>query len=167
MKRANQFYMHIFTDFRSILFCGLIFFSFNALSSPYLKDIKVIDGDTVKAFYKNETIKIRLAEIDAPEMKQDFGYQSKKCLSKILTDANQVIAFKFKEEDRYKRSVGWLFAGDKNLNHEMVRRGCAWVYDRYVVNKKIYLVQDLAKVNKSGLWKKANPTAPWLWRRNR
>jgi endonuclease YncB( thermonuclease family) len=75
-------------------------FSYSALSIPYLKDIKVVDGDTVKAFYKDEMIKIRLAEIDAPETRQDFGYQSKKCLKQIIDDANDVIAFKFKEEDR-------------------------------------------------------------------
>ena len=167
MKRLNLFFLYLLFDFRSVIICILMLFSYSALSIPYLKDIKVVDGDTVKAFYKDEMIKIRLAEIDAPETRQDFGYQSKKCLKQIIDDANDVIDFKFKEEDRYKRSVGWLLAGDKNLNYEMVRRGCAWVYDRYVLNKEIYQAQDLAKLSKKGLWKKTNPTAPWLWRRNR
>ena len=167
MKRLNRFFTYLLFGFRSVMICALMLFSFNTLSIPSLKDIKVIDGDTIKAFYKDEMIKIRLAEIDAPETRQDFGYQSKKCLKQIIIDANGIIAFKFKEEDRYKRSVGWLLAGDKNLNYEMVRRGCAWVYDRYVLNKEIYQAQDLAKLSKKGLWKKTNPTAPWLWRRNR
>ena len=33
----------------------------------------VTDGDTVKIEYQNKTIKVRLAGIDTPELKQKFG----------------------------------------------------------------------------------------------
>ena len=48
----------------------------------------------------------------------------------------------------------------------MVKQGCAWVYDRYVMDKEIYSLQNGAKLKKIGLWKRDDPIAPWLWRRN-
>ena len=58
----------------SIFFCAWI----EAAAS--LSDIKVIDGDTIHADHNGERIKIRLVEIDAPEMDQPFGQKSKSYL---------------------------------------------------------------------------------------
>ncbi len=45
----------------------------------------VTDGDTVKIEYQNKTIKVRLAGIDTPELRQEFGPESKKALEdKVL-----------------------------------------------------------------------------------
>ena len=49
-----------------------------------LKNIKVVDGDTIRAEAKGQEIKIRLVEIDAPEMDQPFGLQSKNFLNGLL-----------------------------------------------------------------------------------
>ena len=38
-----------------------------------LENIRVVDGDTIRAEAKGKEIKIRLVEIDAPEMNQPFG----------------------------------------------------------------------------------------------
>ena len=48
-----------------------------------IKILRVIDGDTVSAESRGTEIKIRLSEIDAPEMGQPFGTNSKKCLSEL------------------------------------------------------------------------------------
>ena len=110
-------------------------------------------------------IKIRLAEIDAPELKQAFGIESKGCLKELIKHSDGKVFFKFKEKDRYKRHVGWLYSEDLDINLEMVKRGCAWVYDRYADRKVLFKHQNLAKENKLGLWKNANAVKPWEWRR--
>ena len=46
-----------------------------------LENIRVVDGDTIRAEAKGKEIKIRLVEIDAPEMNQPFGAQSKNFLN--------------------------------------------------------------------------------------
>ena len=48
----------------------------------------------------------------------------------------------------------------------MIKEGCAWVYDSYVVNKSIYSFQESAQLKKLGLWKQNDPIKPWVWRRN-
>ena len=57
----------------------------NLFAEELLTEIKVTDGDTVRGKYANELIKIRLAEIDAPELKQPFGVESKNCLKKLVS----------------------------------------------------------------------------------
>ena len=92
----------------------------NLFAKELLTEIRVTDGDTVKGKYANELIKIRLAEIDAPELKQAFGIESKGCLKKLIKLSDGKVFFKFKEKDRYKRHVGWLYSEDLDINLETV-----------------------------------------------
>ena len=51
--------------------------------------VGVADGDTLTILTnENEQVKIRLASIDAPEKKQDFGRVSKKSLSTMCFGVN-------------------------------------------------------------------------------
>tara|TARA_B100001094_G_scaffold95673_1_gene91684 strand:- start:8042 stop:8533 length:492 start_codon:yes stop_codon:yes gene_type:complete len=159
------FFYSFFTDSKTLIFIVFLFVAFQTSARSDLVDIRVIDGDTVSGTHFGKVIKIRLAEIDAPEMKQNFGIQSKKCLKKIIGNSNSRIIFKLKEKDRYQRSVGWLFSEGKNLNKEMILQGCAWVYDRYAEDQSFFEAQDFAKKNKLGLWKTEDPIKPWIWRR--
>ena len=151
---------------KRVIFClVLLFLTTNLFAKELLTEITVTDGDTVRGKYANELIKIRLAEIDAPELKQAFGVESKGCLKELIKQSDGKVFFKFKEKDRYKRHVGWLYSEDLDINLEMVKRGCAWVYDRYAERKVLFKHQNLAKENKLGLWKNANAVKPWKWRR--
>jgi micrococcal nuclease len=130
-----------------------------------LTNIAITDGDSLKGVYKNELIKIRLAEIDAPELRQAFGLDSKNCLISLIQESNNEVFFKFKEKDRYDRHVGWIYSKNLDINLEMVKKGCAWVYDRYVQRKVLFKHQDNARENNIGLWKNSEAIAPWKWRR--
>ena len=130
-----------------------------------IKILRVIDGDTVSAESRGTEIKIRLSEIDAPEMGQPFGTNSKKCLSELIRE-NSGLKFKSDGQDGYGRSLGWLMTDQINLYYERVKRGCAWVYDRYVIDKTIYGFQNGARLKKLGLWRSQNPVKPWIWRRS-
>ena len=142
------------------LFCASTF-----SVSEEIRILEVIDGDTVLAEFKGEKVRIRLSEIDAPELNQPFGKSAKFCLAELI-DNNEYLEFNFANFDRYGRSLGWIMKNEKNLNYEMIKEGCAWVYDRYVVNKSIYSFQKSARLKKLGLWKQDDPIKPWVWRRN-
>ncbi len=151
---------------KRVTFCLiLLYLTTNLSAKELLTEIKVTDGDTVKGKYVDELIKIRLAEIDAPELKQAFGVESKSCLKELIKQSDGKVFFKFKEKDRYKRHVGWLYSENLDINLEMIKRGCAWVYDRYAERKVLFKHQNLAKKNKLGLWKNANAIKPSDWRR--
>ena len=69
---------------RNILI-SLLFFSFASLADIFGEVIKVVDGDTVNVRdYDNTVHKIRLAGIDAPEMSQPYGKESRSYLLGLI-----------------------------------------------------------------------------------
>ena len=127
-----------------------------------LENIRVVDGDTIRAEAKGKEIKIRLVEIDAPEMNQPFGPQSKNFLNRLLYEKDVTLIAQ--GEDRYGRILGSLFSNELNVNMLMVKFGFAWVYHENAKNSSLYKYQDQAQAENLGLWRAKNPIAPWVWR---
>ena len=125
----------------------------------------VTDGDTVTVLRGREQVKVRLAEIDAPERKQPFGQRSRQSLAEMVFRQDVLVIEQGK--DRYGRSVGRLQLGSLDANAEQVRRGMAWVFDRYVKDRSLYDLQNEARQAKRGLWADPAPVEPWEWRRSR
>ena len=146
----------------------LLLLSFNAaflISYTPLENIQVVDGDTIRAEAKGEEIKIRLVEIDAPEINQPFGAQSKNFLNKVLYEKDVTLIAQ--GEDRYGRTLGEIYANGESANALMIKSGFAWVYDRYVKDSSLYKYQDQAKAENLGLWRAKDPIAPWVWRKQK
>ena len=149
-------------------FIFLLLLSFNAaylISYTPLENIRVVDGDTIRAEAKGKEIKIRLVEIDAPEMNQPFGAQSKNFLNRLLYEKDVTLIAQ--GEDRYGRTLGEIYANGENANTLMIKSGFAWVYDRYVKDSSLYKYQDKAKAENLGLWRAKDPIAPWVWRKQK
>lgn len=128
--------------------------------------IGVTDGDTLTALCsEHRQIKVRLAEIDAPEKRQPFGYQSKQSLSSICYGKSAEITQT--ATDRYGRTIARVQCDGLDANSEQVRLGMAWVYDRYVKELHLYQIQDQAKTARSGLWIDDAPVPPWEWRKSK
>ena len=130
-----------------------------------LSFIKVIDGDTIHAQHNGDRIKIRLVEIDAPEMDQPFGAQSKNFLNRLLYKKNVTLISQ--GEDRYGRILGEIYVDGQSANRSMIRSGFAWVYDRHVEDLSLNEYQDQAKAKNLGLWQGDDPIAPWVWRKQK
>ena len=130
-----------------------------------LEKIRVVDGDTIRAEAKGKEIKIRLVEIDAPEMNQPFGAQSRNFLNRLLYEKDVTLISE--GEDRYGRTLGKIYANGESVNTLMLKSGFAWVSDRYVKDSSLYKYQDQAKAENLGLWQAENPIAPWMWRKQK
>lgn len=139
------------------------FFLIPLLTGCASKIVAIHDGDTLTVLRDHEQIKVRLSEIDAPEMGQAFGNRSKQSLSELCFDKTATLDDKGK--DRYGRTLARVACDGIDANTEQVRRGMAWVYDKYVTDKSLYAVQDEAKTARRGLWADAEPVPPWEWRR--
>ena len=127
--------------------------------------VGVSDGDTLTLLTSDKKqVKIRLAEIDAPESKQAFGQKSKQALSELCFKKAAIVDVQ--SIDKYKRTVGLIMCDGVNANAEMVNMGLAWVYDQYVKDKTLYDLQNKAKSNKVGLWSDEEPVAPWQYRKD-
>ena len=131
---------------------------------------RVVDGDTIYLKTRaNNSIKVRLAFIDAPELNQPFGKDAKAFLQKI---EGQKVAIDVKSKDRYGRHVAILFHRDADINLLMIENGYAWVYTKYlkytsVSRRNKYLhAESLAKENELGLWQTKDYIPPWEWRKH-
>jgi endonuclease YncB( thermonuclease family) len=125
------------------------------------------DGDTFTLLTADkEQIKIRLAEIDAPESGQPYGNKSKQILSGLIFGKDVRVAVQTK--DRYGRTVGRPYVGDLDICAEMVRMGAAWAYREYLIDRSLLTLEAGAKANRRGLWgtSEAQAMPPWEWRRS-
>lgn len=127
------------------------------------KIIVVIDGDTVLVRRESGLVKIRLAEIDAPEKAQTFGEASKRSLSGMVLEKQVKVVSQ--AVDRYGRLVAHLNVDGLDVNTEQIRRGMAWEYSNFHSNQALIALQNDAKQAPRGLWAQSNPTPPWEWRK--
>jgi len=128
--------------------------------------ISISNSDTITLLpFDTQQVKIRLAEIDAPESGQPYGNKSKQVLSGLIfgKDVRVVV----QTTDRYGRTVGTPYVGELDVCKEMVHVGAAWVYKQYVVDKSLFDVENEAREAKRGLWglSEAQRVQPWNWRR--
>ncbi|WP_205943074.1 thermonuclease family protein [Pedobacter cryotolerans] len=131
------------------------------------KVIRIIDGDTMEVLYEETPIKIRLAHIDCPEKrgKQPFGNQAKIALSDLCFGQNVTIYGE--NYDRYNRLIAVIVNENKQqVNQELVKQGMAWHFKKYSTNQTYHQLELEARKSRIGLWKDANPIAPWKWRKN-
>ena len=127
--------------------------------------VGVTDGDTIKLLVGGRIeYKVRLGEIDAPESGQPFGQKSKRMLSDLVF--NRTVSVRVTDVDRYGRSVGVIQAGKTSVNAEMVKRGGAWAYRRYLSDPRYLLWEREARQGRRGLWnlQADQIVAPWDWR---
>lgn len=130
------------------------------------KVTSVRDGDTLLVMDSAGTkTVIRLAEIDAPEGKQDYGSEARSYLS-LLTLGKEVRVTPH-DQDSYGRTVATIYLPQSNasVNHAMVRTGWAWAYTSYLRSNEMPPLQEAAKREGAGLWKDDNPLQPWKWRK--
>jgi len=128
------------------------------------KIVDVADGDTATLLtLNNKQIRIRLNCIDAPEKSQDFGQRSKRSLKELI--AGKYVKVKKHDIDRYGRTIGTIYLNGADINLTQVKKGMAWVYDRYCSDPTYYRAERQAKSSHLGLWSQSNPIEPWNYRR--
>jgi endonuclease YncB( thermonuclease family) len=134
--------------------------------------VGVADGDTITVLDADKVQhKIRLAGIDAPEKKQEFGNRSKESLSDLVFD--KTVNVETEKRDRYGREIGKVLVNGQDVNLVQVERGMAWFYRQYQReqspnDRRLYeAAEDAARADKRGLWRDADPMPPWEFRHNK
>ena len=132
--------------------------------------VRVADGDTVTVLDGNDVQhRIRLSGIDAPELHQAFGTQSKKSLSDLVFGKDVTVLYD--KADQYGRLVGKIILDGQDVNLEQVRDGMAWHYKEYEreqspEDREQYArAEDEARAQHRGLWQDPNPVEPSQFRR--
>lgn len=131
--------------------------------------VSVGDGDTIRVLTGNKTVTVRLACIDAPEMKQSpWGQQSSARLKQLLP-VGQSVTLRPVETDKYKRLVAEIYVENRSVNVNMVQEGQAVVYRQYLKscpqsNDSLLQAENYAKQKRLAFWSQANPVMPWDFR---
>lgn len=122
--------------------------------------VSVHDDDTLTVLVGKQQVKVRLAEVDAPELRQPYGQRSRQSLAELCfqeTAHVEMIA-----RDRYGRGVGKVECAGKDAGAHQVSAGMAWVYTRYAPkDSPLYGMQAEAKAARPGLWADNEPVPPW------
>lgn len=142
--------------------------------------IRVADGDTITVRNRDgANHKIRMHAVDAPELNQAGGEQSKRWLTDQLM--NKQVKIVVNNTDRYKRQVAKvvlpvenceqrLCDGETDVNLKAIEAGHAWWYKEYARSQSsedrlLYeAAEDQARNSRKGLWQQTAPLAPWQWR---
>jgi micrococcal nuclease len=125
--------------------------------------IVVMDGDTLMVLHEGKKLKIRLANIDAPELDQAFGRESRLALqNRVLKKQIHVTS---RAIDRYGRMIADISLDGRSVNEEQVLNGMAWEYSHYHTDQHYKSLQDQAEKAQGGLWGAGNPMTPEHWRK--
>ena len=133
------------------------------INSLFGKFDRVIDGDTlVFKTASAKTLRIRLADIDTPELDQPWGEEAKAALSGwVQGELGRIVIV---DADRYGRPVATVWIDDENINRRLVKEGHAWVYRKYLRDKTLLRLETNARAQKLGLWLSDNVVTPEVWR---
>ena len=128
--------------------------------------VGVTDGDTATCLTADkQQIKIRMDQIDAPEIGQDFGSASKRALSDMIY--GKEVELDTKEQDKYGRTVAEIYVDGQNVNKMMVALGMAWAYREYMRDAEYETLETQARRQSQGLWSQPNAIYPSDYRRGK
>ncbi len=132
-----------------IIFIFLI--TFPILSQE--KVLRIIDGDTFELFSGE---KVRLIGINAPELKDKYGDESKEYLLNLIQAKDVILKTDSvtKDKDIYGRLLRYVFVDEEDINKKMILDGYALTYTKYSFTKieEYKQAEQLAKKDKIGLW---------------
>ena len=132
--------------------------------------LRVSDGDTITVKSADDTFKIRVAGIDAPESKQSYGKESGNALRSLLKNRSVTVScFKI---DKFRRKICRIRTdAEKDVALVMISSGNAWWYkgfarDQTAIEQSLYqAAEKKAQKDRVGLWTEEQPVPPWEWRK--
>lgn len=124
--------------------------------------VRVVDGDTLDVLVASRPVRVRLAQIDAPERRQAYGTRARQALSAMTF--RRVVTVADAGTDQYGRELGTVFVAGANVNAAMVDRGMAWAYRQYLTDRSLIRLEQQARAARRGLWNDPAPVAPWRFR---
>ena len=125
----------------------------------------ILDGDTITVLRDRQERRVRIAGIDALEMRQAFGQRSKEAMSDCAFAKD--VEVQWSKKDGYGRTIGKVLSGDVDCGLRQIKLGMAWHYKAYAkeqarADRESYAAKENeAKADRRGLWSDASPTPPW------
>ncbi len=132
----------------------------------YGKVVGITDGDTIIVLTDSRTqLKVRLEGIDCPESGQDFGEKARQATADLCF--KQAVKLVKSGEDRYGRTLAFVYVGNMCVNKELLSRGMAWHFKKYNKDPELARLENEARMKKTGLWSMPHPVPPWDYRKRK
>jgi micrococcal nuclease len=113
------------------------------------KVVRVIDGDT---FIIEGGERVRMIGIDAPELKDLYGVESKNQLKALIQNKHVKLikGVVTANKDYFKRLLRYVYIDSTDINLKMIEHGFASVYLKYPFSKssEYKTIFDYIKTNK-------------------
>ena len=114
------------------------------------KVVRVPGGDTVVVAADAGEMEIRLADIGAPQGGQYYAPPARTLLANMVME--KPVRVVLTGHDGPTRAFGRVFAGDLDVNLELVKRGAAWVCWVYAIDTNFLPWENDAIRWRRGLW---------------
>jgi endonuclease YncB( thermonuclease family) len=135
----------------------------DAQGRPAWRVEMINDGDTVTCLdTEGRRVRVRLVGIDAPELDQPTGRESRAALVAKLTGG--LVRVEGDARDQHGRLLGTLRLDDRDLNREMVAEGWAWAFTGFAEDSDLIAAESAARRARRGVWADPQPLPPRQWR---
>ncbi len=145
-----------------IIMIAVIFTAAAAISASTITRgicIEVVDGDTIVVEIEGQPEVFNLAGIDAPELDQAFGEQSRQSLSELVIDKEVDLEIL---ETGSSSQFARIRIGTISVSQEMLAAGMAWTGE--TESEALILAGMMARGDRLCLWQDDKPVAPSFWR---
>ena len=125
----------------------------------------VTDGDSlwVRPLGGGAPRELRLRDIDAPEICQAFGEQSRNALAARVL--HRQVTVRSRARDSYRRTLAQVSLDGEDVAAWMVGRGYAWSYRYRGRSGPLQAREEQARHARLGLWASGPPIEPRVFRK--
>jgi len=125
---------------------------------------RIVDGDTIKVYYKGKEETVRYLLIDTPESKkpgecvQPFAKDASNRNDQLVHSGKLSLEFEKSERDKYGRLLAYVFVDGKSVQETLLKEGyarVAYVYEPpYKYLNQYEQAEKAAKADEAHVWSK-------------
>ena len=123
----------------------------------------VHEGDRLTIHHQGRKDMVYLRDVDCPALKQPYGKQAKHATAAYIAN-REVVVRDLKRDGQGRMTADILLPDGRQVAHELVKEGLAWVQPGRAANQVLKDIEELAKDASTGLWSEPNPIPPWKWK---
>lgn len=125
--------------------------------------LTVHEGDRMTIHHQGRKDMVHLRDVDCPELKQPYGKQAKHATAAYIGN-REVVVRDLKQDRQGRMTADILLLDGRQIAHELVKEGLAWVQPGGSGNQTLRDLEELARAAGTGLWADPNPVPPWKWK---